>query len=137
MGVLEVNVGDEVTPDWHKVGCGGTAGGPDTETFTYTGSADTFVVPAGVTTLTVEAWGGEGGPSSGTPVGGLGGYIKADIAVTPGETLDLGVGGGGTTNGFGAFGGGAPSSAVDGAGDGGGLSHVSRSGTFLVVAGAG
>lgn len=61
---------------------------------------DTFIVPDGVTTITVELWGGGG--SAGTitgfntgSLGGGGGYVKATLSVTPGETLIVRVGGGG------------------------------------------
>ncbi len=63
-------------------------------TFGYTGGSQNFVVPAGVTSIAVEATGAEGGPSSG-PIdqGGQGGTVRALIAVTPGETLHVEVGG--------------------------------------------
>jgi len=66
---------------------------------------ESFVVPSGVTEITVELWGGGGsggaalnGGDSNTAVsgaGGGGGYVKATLSVTPGETLTIRVGGGG------------------------------------------
>lgn len=58
--------------------------------FTYD---DIFTVPMGVTRLFAEVWGpGGGGGRGGLCAGGGGGggaYVRAIIAVTPGETLDL------------------------------------------------
>lgn len=66
-------------------------------TFTANGS---WVVPAGVTKILVEAWGAGGGGSS-YGGGGGGGYVKTVFTVTPGNsvTFTIGVGGngGGTT----------------------------------------
>ncbi len=97
--------------------------------------ASTFVVPTGVTSLTVKAWGaggGGGGASSSTGsggAGGAGGYVTGTLAVTPGETLNIYVGGGGdggTVNTSGAGGG------------GGGYSSIYRGGTPLaIIAGGG
>ncbi|MBN2367386.1 hypothetical protein JXC34_00075, partial [Candidatus Woesearchaeota archaeon] len=68
--------------------------------FTSAG-ADTFTVPAGVTNITVKAWGGGGGGGGGggneAGANGAGaGFAQATISVTPGETLDIYIGGGGT-----------------------------------------
>jgi PKD repeat protein len=67
---------------------------PGSQTFSYTGNMQTFTVPSCVSTVTIEAWGGRGGNSiqSGSApnwdrFGGLGGYVKGDLAVTPGQTL--------------------------------------------------
>jgi len=52
-----------------------------TATFSYTGSVQTWVCPAGVTTVTIEGWGAEGGsPSLGTATPGKGGYEIISIA---------------------------------------------------------
>ena len=63
----------------------------------------TFVAPAGVTQVTVEAWGGGGaggGGTSGNTRGGGGGggaYVKAiGVPVTPGNSYTITVGSGGT-----------------------------------------
>lgn len=62
-------------------------------TFTTVGY-NTWIVPAGVTKILVEAWGGGGGAS---PYGGGGGagYISAVFPVTPGGILNYNVGDGG------------------------------------------
>jgi hypothetical protein len=95
-------------------------------TFGSPGSTS-FQVPVGVTSLTIEAWGAEGGLGAGftslapvrkapaRPVAspGLGGYVKATITVTPAEVLTVvvggpghdGVGSDGTTSGPGGPGG--------------------------------
>lgn len=68
------------------------------QTFNAPG-ASSFTVPAGVTSITVEAWGGGGGGSSrfGAAAGGGGGaYTKGTLTVTPGSTLNFTVGAGGT-----------------------------------------
>lgn len=79
------------------------AGQTSKKTFHYTGAAQTFVVPAKVTELTVTASGASGasgGPSSnyGAP-GGNGGVVRATIPVTSGETLAVCVGGSGSSGG--------------------------------------
>ncbi len=93
-----------------------------------------FVVPAGVTEITVKLWGGAGGGGAGGDGedggnGGGGGFAQCTLTVTPGESLNVHVGGGGE-------GGGTGSSAGEGGG-GGGRSAVLRGGTALCVAGAG
>lgn len=94
-----------------------------TQTFTYTGGEQSFVVPAGVTQLQVLLVGGSGG--EGGVAGGVAAKVTAALEVTPGQTLyvevggigkDSGEGGGGGFNG-GATGGG-------GAGGGGGASDI-------------
>ena len=53
-----------------------------------------WVVPAGVTTILVECWGGGGGGGRGNGGGG-GGYISARLTVTPGTTASFTIGAGG------------------------------------------
>lgn len=63
--------------------------------------------------------GGGGGQDSGTSRGGGGGFAKAIVAVTPGEQLDIWVGGGGVRNSGdngGAGGGTAPNNGANGGG---------------------
>jgi hypothetical protein len=118
----------------------------NSQTFNYTGASQTFVVPAGVTHVTVDALGAAGGPTSiaGTGVGGLGGRTTATIAVSPGETLTVRVGGQGEISFLvtgneanGGFNGGGHGNGADGGGGGGGASDVTRGSTKLVVAGGG
>lgn len=113
-------------------------------TFTYTGGSQTFTVPPGVTQLTLTAKGAEGAYYvDGDQSGGSGASASATYSVTPGETLDVVVGGegsgqnGGYAGGF--NGGGAGGGAYSGGG--GGASDV-RTGTDtladrIIVAGGG
>lgn len=95
----------------------------------------TFDVPQNVKTMIVKAWGGgAGGGAGGTAgvggAGGGGGYVEGTIEVTPGETLQVHVGGAG---GAGTYSGSNSGSG----GGGGGQSRLIRRGTLLFVAGAG
>src|SRR5687767_14576669 len=63
-----------------------------TQTFKFTGQPQTFVVPKGVTSLKVDVVGGSGGNAQ-TAIGGKGGRVECIIPVTPGETLQINVGG--------------------------------------------
>ncbi|MFZ5785405.1 MAG: hypothetical protein ACOY3Y_03085, partial [Acidobacteriota bacterium] len=72
--------------------------GPKVATFSYSGAVQTFAVPAGVTSITVKAWGAGGGGRCGWTNaygGGGGGFAQATLAVTPLEPLKILVGGGG------------------------------------------
>ncbi|MBE0636937.1 MAG: HYR domain-containing protein, partial [Bacteroidales bacterium] len=96
------------------------------QTFSYTSSIQTFTVPAGITSINVDACGAQGGSVSVAcaATGGLGARMTGDIAVTPGEVISILVGQQGFTNG------------EDGGGGGG--SFVVRTGnTPLVIAGGG
>jgi hypothetical protein len=97
----------------------------NTQVFNSIGASQTFVVPAGVTQITVDAHGARGQNIGGSQ----GGQVIATIPVTAGETLIVMVG---SPNGF--NGGGAGSGA---GGGGGGASDVRRGSTRLVVAGGG
>ncbi|MGP8215651.1 MAG: PKD domain-containing protein [Bacteroidia bacterium] len=133
---------------------------PDSVIFSYTGSNQTFVVPCGVTSITVKAWGGGGG-GGGTDgsgaffaPGGGGAYASSTLVVASGTSLTVVVGGGGgagvgcqsgTGGGKGGFGlgnggnGGNPgSSGCSGpGGGGGGGTGLENGGTVLIVAGGG
>ena len=74
-----------------------------TVTFEYTGGPQTWTAPAGVTQATVAMIGAQGG-TAGDVQGGNGAWALADLAVTPGASYQINVGGRGG----------------DGAGDGGG-----------------
>ncbi len=76
-------------------------------TFTGVGSSS-WVIPAGVSKLFVEAWGGGGG-ATGLGGGGGGGYINAIFNVSPGGALNYTIGGGGAGNATTATNGGATS----------------------------
>lgn len=115
-------------------------------TFTFTGDVQTFTVPTGVTSMVITAQGAEGG-NGGTSVSGagFGGLVSATLAVTPGSTLSIFVGGQGGTgtfaSGAGGFNGGAPGGVGSLAGGGGGASDVRAGGVALtdriIVAGGG
>jgi len=69
-------------------------------TITYTANG-TFTVPAGVTTVKVEAWGGGGAGGGAAPAlgnvaaggGGGGAYVKnISVGVTPGAAISVTVG---------------------------------------------
>lgn len=134
------------------LGLPGAALAASAQTFVYTGSEQTYTVPAGVTEVNITAVGAQGGGGCMTVRGGRGGQISADFAVTPGENLYVEVGGrgglvpgicqyGGTTAGRNGGGTGGPI----GGGGGGGASDVrtlplAGSGTLssrMIVAGGG
>ena len=110
------------------------------QSFSYTGGVQTFVVPTGVTTLTVVANGAQGGRGGGNTAGGRGrgGRVTATLTVTPGQSLSLYVGGL-PFNGGGAGGVGSTSDRNGGAG--GGATDIRIGGTALanrvLVAGGG
>jgi hypothetical protein len=107
-----------------------------TQTFNATGAPQSFMVPAGVTSLHVDAVGASGAGVTGvpTPPGPPGGRVQALLPVTPGETLTIMVGSPGTNN-IGGFNGGGLAGGI-GYG-GGGASDVRRGSTVLIVAGGG
>ncbi len=136
----------------------GGAGAQDgTETFDFTGSEQTWVVPDDVCEVTVDAYGAQGGdggdvdiPRQNDDLGALGGRATATIAVTPGETLYVYVGGQGGDGGFdpgtggaGGFNDGGDGGTAGGAGGGGGggASDVRQGGSSwddtVVIAGGG
>lgn len=95
-----------------------------------TPGADTWIVPAGVTEIHVQAWGG-GGQDAATNFGKAG-----DITVTPGETLDLTVGGATTDGATGGSNGGGDGRTWTGTTSttaGGGATDVRRGSTYLLV----
>lgn len=129
-----------------------------TQTFNYTGSTQSFTVPAGVTALGVTIVGGQGGrggtDSAGpSPAGGYAGQVQGTIAVTPGQvlTIAVGSGGGSGTGGGAATGGSAGSNPLagyeggtggrsgtngsSGSGGGGGAASVLQVGGVDIVAG--
>jgi hypothetical protein len=93
-----------------------------TANFAATGAVQTFVVPAGVSWLQLDASGAQGGNGS-TGVGGLGGRTQGALEVVPGETLYFYVGGAGGKPTGGWNGGGV---GQDSHGGGGGATDVRR-----------
>ncbi len=107
-------------------------------------SNGTWVVPDGVTTIRLKLWGAGGGGErrQADDWGGGGGFVQSDIAVTPGESLVVTVGTGGSWNrtgglpGGGTGGAGQESNSPNGAG-GGGRSEVLSGSIRLAIAGGG
>jgi hypothetical protein len=120
--------------------CGtSTSGGKTTVTFCYTGGAQTWTVPAGVKSATFTVFGAAGGVSNAfttPPPGGLGGKAVATIALVPGSTVTIVVGGVGATppNVDGCLGG--PAGGAGGF-NGGGAGGASGGGTTCGGSGGG
>jgi hypothetical protein len=136
-------------------------GGPMTDgtvTFGYTGAAQQWTVPPGVTQATFDLYGAQGGSGYNLGFafpGGTGGRATATLPLTPGDTITIMVGGKGRdydnspNSGFacsgrqpqGGFNGGADSGDSDCGQGGGGASDVRIGGTDLahrmLVAGGG
>ena len=114
------------------------AAAPAPQVFSYAGSgvAQTYVVPAGVTAVQLQLFGGQGG-QGGTCQncgaggrGGLGAEVLTSLQVTPGERLTIVVGGRGQAGGpYGLY--------TASGGGGGGMSAVSVLGTPEAIAGGG
>ena len=139
----------------------------DTKTFSFTGGVQTWIVPKGNKTITIEGYGAGGGygENNGNNIGtpGKGGYLKSKITVTAGETLYIYVGKkgsdgkdyaahstttdnayGGNNDSKGGYGGGSHSSYPnENGGGGGGSTDIRQGGTalsnrvFVVGAGGG
>ena len=127
----------------HAAGSCSTTARGTTCTFASTGAEDTFVVPAGVNTIHVEAIAAPGGVGFEGGSAGRGATVRGDLSVFPGQTLYVNVGGEPTRSGVGGFNGGGSSSG--GGGGGGGASDVrtvsrAEAGSLssrLIVAGGG
>ena len=103
------------------------------QSFNYTGSDQTFTIPSGLTSATIQAWGAGGGSDSNTSgqYGAGGGYATGILAVTPNDVMKIVVGQGGI---LGTHGGSA--------GSGGGysgifLTSVSHANARLIAGGGG
>jgi glycine rich protein len=111
-------------------------------TFGYTGTPQTYLVPAGINFIEMDVQGAAGG-SSDFSGGGYGGRVQCRLAVVPGELLYICVGSAGShstvTGANGGYNGGGAGSAT--AGGGGGASDVRMGGTLtvnrVIVAGGG
>lgn len=121
-------------------------GGSVVNTYTYTGATQTFTVPPGITSVTIETWGAQGNTNALGVVGGLGGYATGTLAVNGGDILYIEVGSGGTTTVNGGYNGGGQAGNVGSptafGGGGGGASDVrlnvnSLAGRVIVAAGGG
>ncbi len=63
--------------------------------FSFTGSMQTWTVPSGVTSITVDAGGAQGGGDATNTTQALGGRVQATLTVSPGQVLNIFVGGAG------------------------------------------
>jgi len=94
------------------------------DTLFFTGSEQNFIVPCGVTNLTIDAFGAKGanGPNNSSSatggIGGLGGHTQGNVTVSSGQTFNVFVGGQATNN-IGGFNGGGIGGGVNSAGGGG------------------
>ncbi len=114
-------------------------------TFNFTGGMQTFTVPCGIDSVFINAWGAQGGSGAvgGASIpggeGALGGYAEGYLFVTPGDVLNIFVGGQGAAPAAGFNGGGTGGS--QNAGGGGGASDVRLGGTSeanrIITAGGG
>ncbi|MDB4401271.1 DUF5011 domain-containing protein, partial [Akkermansiaceae bacterium] len=127
---------------------GARADGPDHDVYHYhyTGGVQTFTVPAGITSISVDAYGASG--TTGAGQAGKGGRVQTNLTVTPGDTLNIYVGGSrvyqGSVVSQGGWNGGGngPGSNYGGVGfPGGGATDIRIGGTALsnrvIVAGGG
>ncbi len=120
---------------------------PNDVSFVYTGTAQTFTVPVGVTSITINAYGGQGGGGgTNNSSGALGGFSTGTLAVVAGQVLNIFVGGQGVTqtgggSGAGGFNGGGNAGSGFFGGGGGGASDVRQGGNALanrvIIAGGG
>lgn len=91
-----VNIGAPSSPIWKQLLYEDLSLTATKQVFAYTGTPQTFVVPGGVTSITVKIWGAGGGGSDAS--GGSGAYLTGILTVTPGQTLSFVVGKGGAWN---------------------------------------
>ncbi|MFT6981502.1 MAG: hypothetical protein ACJAUD_000265 [Crocinitomicaceae bacterium] len=129
-----VNCPTEIVVSSDSTGCGATITytapeGNDpcntvSDTFNFSGIIDSWVVPAGVTFISIEARGAEGSNNTGSTIPpGLGATMTGDFTVTPGETISILVG--------------QQYATIDGNGGGGGSFVVDALNNPLVIAGGG
>jgi hypothetical protein len=109
-----------------------------TITFTHTGEYYTWTVPSGVTSITTDVRGAQGGGQPNGTQRGKGGRVQATLSVTPGATLYIYVGGSGTNSAGGSVlaaggwnGGGTGGNYPTSGGGGGGASDIRVNGTAL------
>jgi alpha-tubulin suppressor-like RCC1 family protein len=114
-----------------------------TNNFGYTGGFQSFTVPEGVTRISFVLQGADGANFQGSQpwfvFGGQGGTVTGTLTVNPGQTLRLGVGGGGSGN-LGGWNGGG-SDPFNRGGGGGGATDIFLSNTdwtnLVAIAGGG
>ncbi|MBI3136362.1 MAG: T9SS type A sorting domain-containing protein [Bacteroidetes bacterium] len=107
-------------------------GKAQTVTFNYTGALDSLQIPNCIDSITINAWGAEGGTTIDGGLPGKGAYISTKMDVTAGQWIYIQVGGQDGYNGGGEGGYGTPTTGIgDYAGNGGGASDVRFGGTTL------
>jgi hypothetical protein len=102
--------------------------GTVTVNFSYTGSEQTWTVPAGVTSISIEAWGAQGGTYGNA--GGLGGYATGGLNVSSGQVIYIYVGQQ-PSNHLGGYNGGGAGHSDNYSRGGGGATDIRVSGTTL------
>lgn len=117
--------------------------GMGTQTFSYTGAPQMFIVPC-TDTVNIEVWGAQGGTATNNnscQIGGMGGYATGDLAVNVGDTIWVYVGGAGMPGNVGGWnGGGTTCTQTTTCSRGGGASDVRVGGQALtnrVIVGGG
>lgn len=111
--------------------------------FAYTGASQAWTVPAGVTSAVFDVYGAAGGSFTDLSgvlnggSGGKGGHVQATVALTPGATLHLRVGGHGIVGGEAEFFATPGTLTAAGGFNGGGTASVTCSGCATAVGGAG
>lgn len=115
-----------------------SAGTTCTITFAYTGDYYTWTVPSGVSSVTVDVQGAQGGGKSTGALRGKGGRVQATLTVAGGTVLNVYVGGSGAnsvtgsqTAAAGWNGGGTGGNYSTSGGGGGGASDIRIGGTAL------
>jgi len=127
------------------LGLGVTAAWGQVTVFNYTGDFVTYTVPAGVTSINIEALGAQGASGQSGYVGGKGAKMSGDFSVTPGSELLIAVGGKGAGQSSGSNGGGGGGSFVVEVDPGGAYTMTVAAGPFaagtkvtpLIAAGGG
>ncbi len=147
LGTSESGVGHYVSPSSSQSYYAEGVTQEKTEIFSYTGAVQSFTVPYGVTSIEIDAYGARGGNTYNTTGLGQGGRVQATMNVTPGQVLNLYVGGQGASYaGFGSmlaggWNGGGNGTITGQGGGGGGASDIRIDGTSLadrvLVAGGG
>ena len=107
LGAPAASAAPSCVPSGTNIVCSFTTLGPDN-----------FTVPSGVTQVTLDAFGAQGGGAPPFSAGGLGGEGLSTVAVTPGQTLQVNVGGTGGDRGSVLPNGGANGGGTGGTGNG-------------------
>jgi hypothetical protein len=128
--VLQANSSSAISTD-----CTVSAGQYCKVTFSYSGAREDWVVPSGITSISIDAAGAAGG--DGTTPGGKGARTQATITVTPGETLSVYVGQQGLQGNNSNIATYVSPASKLGGGGGGGTFLLRNSTTPLVVSGGG